>query len=513
MNNALCWIAQNVSINNLFGIDLPPSPAEVIFCNNEDSESQPLPPLQTEVGDTLQNLFLSDPVIQNLVITKPPVYRPPVSAPDVIPERKLPQEADGQTDFDTPDGRSISLQESLKNRKFGKLLWSPLSKEKIEVYAPNLSNLPNKIKDSREKSAKRFNDYINDTLEKDNDGNIKNPLNLWEKSAMAFTDTPSGLGGEFNLMFGLEWFRLMVNANKQASKTALMKVHDYIPKQVKINRKDVNFSQSFSTENVDISNIGKLSHVLGIDEFPGNLPHLLDLPFDKDKPEDQKGNKINNYVDFWLYLIKQLDALIGQFPIEIEIEDTDLTKEGEQKLKLKIANIAEGIAEIFGNTFASVSMNDANMNILLRFIPEISRIRQLGLTNQDILIAIREYLGFREKEIKKEIDSNFTLTKDSENIAKLLEPQKVKYKSVEFDGKQTLVEVLLKLEYIANLQKHQLITSFKDFESFINKNSEEPSTSDINLDSWNQFVKEINDPTSQFNFNDKPSKIRDVEGK
>jgi hypothetical protein len=481
-------------------------------CNNEPPEFQF--ELQTTAGDNLYKLIsdVAEGIPPKNINTQ--IYRPPakISTFVEIPERKLPQEADGQTDYDTPDGRSISLQESLKNRKFGNLLWNPLSNESQKVNAPNLNNLSKDIDTARKEAGKRFLHNIYDTLEKDKDGKIKNPLNMWEKSVIAFTDTPSGLGGELKLRYGLRWFRMLVNANKKSSQTALMKVCDYIPKEVKVNSQNVDFKQSFSDEIVDISGLGEIGKVLGIDEFPGNLPYLLNLPFDKDKPEDEQGNKIYNYVDFWLYLINQLDGLIGEFPISIKIKDTDLTKEGDQTKTMKIANIAEGIAELFGNTFSSVSMIDANMNILLRFIPEISRIRQLGLTNQDILIAIREYIGFREKEIEKELNSNFTLTKDTKNIAKMLEPEKIKYKSMQFDGKQSLIDVLLKLEYIANLQKNQLITSFKDFEDFIDKNGDENSTNNVNLDSWNKFVREINDPLSQFNFEEKASKIRDVEG-
>jgi hypothetical protein len=501
MSNTLCWIASGLGL---------PQMGDGSFCNNDPSPNQPPLPL---TGERLEELFKKITIDEPFrPYVSPAVFRPPVSAPVEIPERKLPQEADGQTDYDTPDGRSISLQESLKNRKYGKLLWNPLSDSKIEVNVPKLDYLEKKINEYRKEGQTRFDAFVTDTLEKDKDGNEKKPLTVWEKTALAFTDTPSGLGGELNLMFGLNWFRELINANKQSSKTALMKVHDFIPFQVKVNSQNISFTQTFSNENVDISGLGEIGKILGIDEFPGNLPYLLNLPFDKDKPEDEQGNKIYNYVDFWLYLINQLDGLIGEFPISIKIKDTDLTKEGDQTKTMKIANIAEGIAELFGNTFSSVSMIDANMNILLRFIPEISRIRQLGLTNQDILIAIREYIGFREKEIEKELNSNFTLTKDTKNIAKMLEPEKIKYKSMQFDGKQSLIDVLLKLEYIANLQKNQLITSFKDFEDFIDKNGDENSTNNVNLDSWNKFVREINDPLSQFNFEEKASKIRDVEG-
>jgi hypothetical protein len=58
-------------------------------------------------------------------------------------------------------------------------------------------------------------------------------------------------------------------------------------------------------------------------------------------------------------------------------------------------------------------------------------------------------------------------------------------------------------------QKNQLHLKIEDF---IDKNGDENSTNNVNLDSWNKFVREINDPLSQFNFEEKASKIRDVEG-
>ncbi len=505
--NSLCWIVDLYNFGKLF--EFPQiGDGSTFNCNNDPSPAQPEP--MELIGDALEDLFLEDETLfPPPNISRPPVYRPPVSAPSEIPERKLPQEADGQTDFDTPDGRSISLQESLKNRKYGKLLWSPLSKQTVDVYAPKLDYLPDKLKDQRTESAKNFDDYLKGEKE----------LSLWEKSAMAFTDTPSGLGGELNLMFGLNWFRELVNANKQASKLALMQVHDFIPKTIKFNRQDVKFSQSFSDENVDIGKTGleNIEKLLGVeietdkdDENYGKLKYLGELPTSLLNIRGQeKLIKIKNYPEFFIWFIKQFDALIGEFPIKIKIKDADLTEEGNQQKLIKIANIAEGLSEIFGLAFQSASMGDPCLHILLRLVPEIVRIRQEVLVSGDVLQACREFLGYREKEVKKEIQSNFTLIKDSANIAKLLEPEKVKYKSIEFDDKtDTLMDYLLRLQYIASLQKQQLVKSFDEFEDFMKQQTEE---SQNNLDKWNDFLKIINDPTSQFNFQEKPSRVRDVE--
>jgi hypothetical protein len=39
---------------------------------------------------------------------------------------------------------------------------------------------------------------------------------------------------------------------------------------------------------------------------------------------------------------------LGAFPIEIEIEDTDLTKDGNQSVKLSFKNVAQILADIYG---------------------------------------------------------------------------------------------------------------------------------------------------------------------
>ncbi|PHK24143.1 hypothetical protein VF12_37790 [Nostoc linckia z15] len=47
---------------------------------------------------------------------------------------------------------------------------------------------------------------------------------------------------------------------------------------------------------------------------------------------------IESLAELMLWQMQQLDALMGAYPIEIEIEDSDLVKEGNQKQKI-IADI------------------------------------------------------------------------------------------------------------------------------------------------------------------------------
>jgi hypothetical protein len=44
------------------------------------------------------------------------------------------------------------------------------------------------------------------------------------------------------------------------------------------------------------------------------------------------------------------DELAGSYPVEIEIEDTDLTEEGNQSISLEFPNQAEFLAEMYGES-------------------------------------------------------------------------------------------------------------------------------------------------------------------
>jgi hypothetical protein len=68
---------------------------------------------------------------------------------------------------------------------------------------------------------------------------------------------------------------------------------------------------------------------------------------------------------------KTLDELLGSFPIDIHIEDSDLIRVGDQSVDISLPNIAESLAEIIGLLLGSKSLIEANLNASLRGLGEI----------------------------------------------------------------------------------------------------------------------------------------------
>lgn len=463
-------------------------------CKNQASPMQPTPvERDQQVYDQPIGPQLPPETPKPKANNRPPVYQPPVLPPPEIPDRKLPKEADNQTDFDTPNGRSISLQQSLKERHFGRLLWNPVSNEKVEVKMSDYGDLVAKFTELQTHGAEQFTKWLNGEK-----------VEFWDKTALVFAGKTEGMQGDIGVNFGLGLLGEITSVYKGESQNALMRVHDFIPSKFETKKDTPEISRNFLPNDLNLASIGKIEQVLAPNEFPGELPHLLNIERNGETSEDRK---VKNYPELFIRFFTEFDSILGEFPIKIKIDDADITEGGNQEKQILIGNLAEGISEIFGLGFSGGSINDAVLNILLRLIPEIIRIRQLSLTTQDVCIANRDFLGYPEKEVVETVESNFSAIKKLTDIAKILEPESQKYKTIEFDGKDTLMAYLMRLQFVASLQKAALTKSVESVENLIDK----AQNGDINNSGWDEFVNEINNPLSQFNLGEKVSRIRDVE--
>lgn len=106
------------------------------------------------------------------------------------------------------------------------------------------------------------------------------------------------------------------------------------------------------------------------------------------------------------WIIYQMDALIGEFPIKLEIEDSDLMKTGDQTLKLEFPNIAETLAEMAGLAINSKAVTEANLDASMRTLMESGSGRKQAIVNHALLEAIQDYLGFSSRQ--KIIEVPFT---------------------------------------------------------------------------------------------------------
>lgn len=135
----------------------------------------------------------------------------------------------------------------------------------------------------------------------------------------------------------------------------------------------------------------------GYHELPGEVPDTLL------KYKDGDTKVIKNAIDLQEWQIKQFDGLIGQFPIEIEIADSDPTKPGDQPKKIEFPNISEALAELIGLGVTSTQNSDTSINYLNRLAVELISTKNAAIITQDYARANAIYLGYNGNPTSREI--------------------------------------------------------------------------------------------------------------
>lgn len=191
-------------------------------------------------------------------------------------------------------------------------------------------------------------------------------------------------------------------------------------------------SETGQTQEVEFQNLTEATQQAIISA--NNAEANLGVPFKT--PDTLINNPVNptkNHLDFasilswWIY---QMDALVGEFPIKLQIEDSDLMKVGDQTLNLEFPNIAETLAELMGLAINTKTVTEANIDASMRTLMETGSGRKQAIANGALLEAIQDYLGFSSRQ--KMIDVPFTyspvdaVTDDSISTALNPSIQKVK---------------------------------------------------------------------------------------
>ncbi len=137
------------------------------------------------------------------------------------------------------------------------------------------------------------------------------------------------------------------------------------------------------------------------------LEELLGKPFATPETlaNDGKDGTINHksfasILSWWIY---QMDSFVGEFPIKLEIEDSDLLKVGDQVEKIKIPNMAEALAELLGNSINNKAVTEATLDAQMRSLMEAGSGRKQAIVNHALLEAICDYLGFSIRQTIKSV--------------------------------------------------------------------------------------------------------------
>lgn len=191
--------------------------------------------------------------------------------------------------------------------------------------------------------------------------------------------------------------------------------------------------------------VKKLSDVVGVDEYPAELPSSL-----ISKDEGFLGNlipnapkKIPNLTQFLAWYVERFDEIMGQWEIPIEVKDSDPTKPGDQPVGFKLPNMAEAIAEMFGLMLQTSVNSQILVNMNTRATLEIGQNKQQIFKTYMLALAIADHMGFDYKEVKHKLPMLFNI--NEEELDKLLKESELEVTAVEYTDSADLKAVSAEL--------------------------------------------------------------------
>jgi hypothetical protein len=184
---------------------------------------------------------------------------------------------------------------------------------------------------------------------------------------------------------------------------------------------------------------------LGLAKFPGKLPATIiqEVPKEGEKPAEPPQVPINDFVDLFDWQFRRDDERWGQWVVQIDVRDADITKEGDQKKQIKFPNLAESIAEMEGQILSLTANVDALVALQVKNLAESGMARQEAIKGYLAAKAIIKYMAFKSSEVDVPIPMTFTA--GAESISELLKESEGHIKGTDYTEKETLRDVYLDL--------------------------------------------------------------------
>lgn len=248
--------------------------------------------------------------------------------------------------------------------------------------------------------------------------------------------------------------------------------------------------------------VNSLVRRLGVNRYPIEVPESL-LTGQGDKIQ-----RLENQAEYLFWLTQQLDALVGEFPIRIDVKDIDPLKAGDQNKTIMLPNIAEAIAEMYGLTLKSSVNQEVELNMLLRLAAEVIATKNGVIVAQDYSRANAQFLGYKGNYKARENLYNFdfgsvNLT-DPKNqqpiiLEKLLVTQKGYVQGWECEDKETAVGFLQKLMFSAGIIKAVFFRG-KNLTKQLNTEASSMAQDEKTQEKdWLNFLQKLNNPNSVYN--------------
>lgn len=428
--------------------------------------------------------------------------------PPELPPRRLPTEGDDQTAYQTAIGQVFTISEWIQWREFGHLLWNPLNEKPLIIRQGFSRDADEEFRTALEEGKRKYEKWLYAQLDFEyaQSEEYLADYNFWDGTAWVFPDRLKGLQGNLTINFGMDALQKLGAVFSIHAQNAHIGIIDSIPNGYEVRTAELPPSDRLSAalNNLEFLGDQSLLELLGGFDFPVTVPKdLTGLPsfeeflkagiddrkldeefFNKQgdksyniEPEnltpeqleealgkeyqEKYYRKLNNLVEFISWQAAQLDGLLGAFPIEIDIQDTDLITEGNQSQKVTLPNIAETLAELMGNSINNEKYTEALMNLCLRTLQEIGSSKSQGVATHSAIEGIVDYLGFKIKKIDKKVNFTYNPTVETEegkelDISKFLEPKELKVAVEEYDDDISLEMQLKELMEAARIIKAKM---------------------------------------------------------
>lgn len=184
---------------------------------------------------------------------------------------------------------------------------------------------------------------------------------------------------------------------------------------------------------------------LGLYKFPGKLPATIiqEISQEGEEPSEPPQVPIADFVDLLTWQFERDDERWGQWQVQIDIKDSDITEEGDPKKSIKLPNLAESIAEFEGQLLSIMANVDALVALQVKTLAESGMARQEAIKGYLASKAIIKYMAFKSTEV--DIPVPMTFTAGAETISALLQESEGHIKGTDYLEKETLRDVYLDL--------------------------------------------------------------------
>lgn len=156
--------------------------------------------------------------------------------------------------------------------------------------------------------------------------------------------------------------------------------------------------------------------------------------------DEERTIRLDSLVDLVHYGTKSTLEVLGEWPVKIEIR----TDEGEESGEIKLPNVAETLAELFGLEFGTSRDADAAYAAAIAGLGVSSSILSTLISTLDRVEALSEFVGGRVKPVTREFELPFDPFADPDTTSqqKLFTKTTVRTEGWENDDKQVLATVV-----------------------------------------------------------------------